>query len=328
VPEATGWAPGRVNLIGEHTDYNGGFVLPVALTLGVRVALDRAPELTVVGPATDERSAAYVSAVCRSLAVPARLAVRLDGDLPARAGLGSSGALEVAVARALRNLWALPVVDQRLALGCHWVENNLIGVRCGIMDQLTSAVGSPGHALLIDCTAISYREVRLPRWLELAVLDSGTRHSNAASGYNERRAECEEAARLMGVATLRELGPAANRGAPDYGALPEPLDRRVRHVYEENIRVGEAVAAIELGNAAALAGLLRASHASQRDLFEVSTPEIDQLVERAERAGALGARLTGGGFGGAVLALCRPGDAARVAAEAGAPLMTTVGWDA
>jgi galactokinase len=315
--DASGWAPGRVNLVGEHTDYNGGFVLPVALTLGVRVEIEPADELRLESPAADAGSIPLAYAVCRALNVPERLAIRVEATLPAGAGLGSSAAFEVALARALRELHGLGLENRELALACHRAENEL--VRCGVMDQLASALARPGAALLIDCASLELRNVDLPDTIEFAVLDSGGRHANADSGYERRRAECEQAARALGVELLREVG-----SAEDLAKLPEPLRRRALHVFQENERALAAVAALKAGAADALAELMRASHRSQRDLFEVSTPEVNALVERAEAAGALAARLTGGGFGGAVVALCRRGEAQTVAETAGAPLLAVV----
>ena len=315
--DASGWAPGRVNLIGEHTDYNGGFVLPVALTLGVQVDVEPALALRIESAAADARSAPLAAAVCRSLDVDDRLAIRVEATLPPGAGLGSSAAFEIALARALRELHGLALEDRDLALACQRAENEL--VPCGVMDQLASALARPGTALLIDCTSLELREIELPRKLELAVLDSGARHANAESGYELRRGECEQAARALGVEVLRQV-----ESADELDALPEPLRSRARHVVEENGRVLAAAAAIEAADADELAALMRASHGSQRDLFEVSTPEVDALTGRAQSAGALAARLTGGGFGGAVVALCRRGEAQAVADGAGASLLAVV----
>ena len=317
--EARAWAPGRVNLIGEHTDYNGGLVLPARLELGVEVQLAGADSLAIHSDAGDARTAALVRAVCAELGVADALAIAIRADLPAGAGLGSSAALEVALARALRELHGLDLDDRALALACHRAENRV--VRCGVMDQLASALAPAHGALLIDCGSLETRAIALPAGIEFAVLDSGVRHDNAAGAYEERRAECERAAELLGVELLcRDLPD----GAPAVDELPEPLGRRVTHVLFESAAVRVAVDAMETGNTGMLAHFMRGSHVSQRERFEVSTPEVDALVERAEAAGALAARLTGGGFGGAVVALCEAGRAATVAEGSGAPLLALV----
>jgi galactokinase len=317
--EAVGRAPGRVNLIGEHTDYNGGLVLPAPLELGVEVHVRHADAPAIESDGRDERTAPLLEAVCAELGVPAAIAIRVLADLPAGAGLGSSAAFELALARALRSLHGLPLDDRELALACHRAENRV--VRCGVMDQLACALAPRHGALMIDCASLETTEVALPGGIEFAVLDSQERHDNAASGYEQRRAECEQAARLLGVELLcRDLPD----GSPEIENLPEPLPRRVTHVLFESAAVRVAADALATGNIDMLAHFMRGSHVSQRERFEVSTPEVDALVERAEAAGALAARLTGGGFGGAVVALCNAGEAAAVAAEAGAPLLATL----
>jgi galactokinase len=317
--EAVGHAPGRVNLIGEHTDYNGGLVLPAALELGVRVRVEPAGALSVEGPQGDARSHELALAVCDELGVSAALRIQTEADLPAGAGLGSSAAFEVALARALRSLHALALDDRELALACHRAENRL--VRCGVMDQLCSALAPVHGALMIDCATLATTEVALPGGIEFAVLDSQVRHDNAASGYEQRRAECEEAARLLGVELLCRDIPD---GAPEIDDLPPPLPARVMHVLYESAAVRVVVDAFEVDNVDGAALFMRGSHVSQRERFEVSTPEVDALVERAEAAGALAARLTGGGFGGAVLAMCNAGEAREVAHAADVPLLATV----
>ena len=312
-------AHGRVNLIGEHTDYNGGFVLPARLDLAVRVEVEPADTLTVTGPHADERSAALARAVCAELDLPDGLSIQTGGDLPAGAGLGSSAAFEVALARALRELHGLDLDERELALACHRAENRF--VRCGVMDQLSAALAPAGGALMIDCATLTTREVRLPSGVEFAVLDSLVRHDNAAGGYEARRAECEEAAGLLGVELLcRDLPD----GSPEVAELPDPLDRRVLHVLYESAAVRAVADAFEADNVDGAALFIRGSHVSQRERYEVSTPEVDALVEAAEAAGALAARLTGGGFGGAVLAMCNAGEAGQVAKATGAPLLAVV----
>ena len=312
----SGWAPGRVNLIGEHTDYNGGLVLPAALTLGVTVALEPADALTVVGDQADARSGELAAAVCAELGVSDGLRIEASGDLPAGAGLGSSAAFEVALARALRELHSLDLTERDLALACHRAENRF--VRCGVMDQFCSALAPQHGALMIDCATLATTEVPFPAGVEFAVLDSQARHDNAAGGYEQRRAECDEAARLLGVELLcRDLPD----GAPEVDALPPPLGSRVLHVLYESAAVRAVADAFEAGNVDGAALFMRGSHISQRERYEVSTPEVDALVERAEAAGALAARLTGGGFGGAVLAMCNAGEGRAVAEAAEAPLL-------
>jgi galactokinase len=314
-----GSARGRVNLIGEHTDYNGGFVLPAPLALGVRLTVKPADALRVEGDGADARSAELARAVCAELGVGEGLRIETTADLPAGAGLGSSAAFEVALARALRSLHSLDLDERELALACHRAETRI--VRTGVMDQLCSALAPEGGALMIDCSTIETTPVDLPAGVEFAVLDSQVRHDNAASEYEQRRRECEEAARLLGVELLCRDVPD---GDPRIAELPEPLPKRVMHVLYESAAVRAVADAFEAGNVEAAALFMRGSHVSQRERYEVSTPEIDALVERAEAAGALAARLTGGGFGGAVLAMCRKDDAKAIAERAAAPLVAKI----
>jgi galactokinase len=318
--EASGSAPGRVNLIGEHTDYNGGLVLPASLALGVTVQVEPAEALRVDGEHADARSAELAAAVCGALGVPDAIRVSTSGDLPAGAGLGSSAAFEVALARALRSLHGLELGERELALACHRAENRV--VRCGVMDQLCSALAPADGALMIDCATLTTTAVALPDDIEFAVLDSGVRHDNAAGAYEQRRAECEQAARLLGVELLcRDLPD----GSPEIEQLPPPLPNRVLHVLYESAAVRAVADAFEAHNIDGAALFIRGSHVSQRERFEVSVPEVDALVARAEEAGALAARLTGGGFGGAVLAMCNAGEANDIAAATKAPLLATKG---
>ena len=278
-----------MNLIGEHTDYNEGFVLPVALAQRTTVTVTRRP--AGVAPASP-----YAEAVGRVLGVDG-FEWRAESDVPIGAGLGSSSAFTVALAAALSDEFGLGLDEREVATAAWRAESVEMGIGSGVMDQFAAALGREGEALLVDCRSLEVRRVPLPEGAELRVVDSGVRHANrAAEGYRERVAECRRAAELLGVTSLRD----ATLPAP---SLPAPLDRRVEHVVSENERVLAAVDAIERGDLVALGELMDASHASQRDLYEVSIPEVDALVERLRAEGARGARLTGGGFGGSVVAL-------------------------
>jgi galactokinase len=282
------WAPGRVNLIGEHTDYSGGLVLPVAIHLGIRLTVEPASRIALVSDgervdlAGDGTGAArgwgrYVAGVAQELAELGRAPVGIEGvleaDLPRGAGLGSSGALGVGLALALCRVAGLVLEPLELVLACQRAEQRA-GVPSGILDHAASVLGREGFALFLDCGTLEHRWVELPPEVAIIVVDSGERHAHEASGYAERRRELEA-------------------GDP----------RRVRHVAGENERVRETVDALERRDLPALGALFAASHVSLRDDYEVSTPALARLVEAALAAGAIGARLTGGGFGGSVVAL-------------------------
>lgn len=326
LPVAEAEAPGRVNLLGEHTDYNDGFVLPVAIPQRTRVGLRpngrslcrvHALQLceTVEFGLHDPPQAQFARYVhgCLRLVQEAfditiaPLDIHVGSDVPMGVGLSSSAALEVATLRALRALLGLDLDDLRIAQLAQQAEIQDVGVRCGIMDQLASSMAGTGQALWIDTRSLERRSVVLPAGSAVLVLDSGVSRTLAGSGYNQRRAECEQAARLLGVPALRDVTDPAR-----CEALPEPLRRRARHVVTENARVQ---AALDCGDdAAAFGALMNASHASLRDDFEVSVPALDRLVGLLQRApGVHGARLTGAGFGGACVALVREGAQAEVA---------------
>ncbi len=331
-PEQVWLAPGRANLIGEHTDYNQGWVLPFALNLGVTVAAGRrgdgmlairsrqapgAPAdlpLAVLAPGAVTGWAAYPAGVAwalreagHPLAGGASLAI--DSDLPQGAGLSSSAALECAAALALNGLHGLDLPRPQLATLAQRAENDFVGVPSGIMDQSASLLSRAGHALLLDCRTGVTADVPLDpaaAGLALLIVDTGARHALGDGRYAQRRSECEQAAALLGVASLRDVTSPA-----DLGRLDDPvLRRRARHVVTENARVGQTVALLTGGDLAGVGGLLHASHASLRDDFEVSWPEADVAVDAAMAAGALGARMMGGGVGGSALALVPAGQRA------------------
>ncbi|HEY0346123.1 MAG TPA: galactokinase [Solirubrobacteraceae bacterium] len=338
------FAPGRANLIGEHTDYNDGLSLPFAIAQGVLVTAeaDGGDELHVTAVDHGEQARFALSGIdtgrsgdwrdfvrgaigeLRASGVALRGgSVAIEGNVPEGAGLSSSAAVEVALCLALEALAGArePADPVALARLCSRIENDWVGARTGLLDQLASLLGVEGHALRIDFRTLEIRPVplRLDGW-RLVTLDSGERRSLAGSGYNERRAETERARRLLGLDTLRDAT------AADAERLPEPLDRRVRHVLEENERVEDAVTALEAGDLPALGALLDASHASLRDLYGASTEAVERTVERLRAAGAAGARMMGGGFGGQVIALLPPrarppGGAVEVAPAQGARLL-------
>ncbi len=321
-------APGRVNLIGDHTDYNDGFVLPMAIELAcvveVRTTGNGVVRLRSEDPAGDAELAAdgseepgsvrpawarYAAGVLRALAERGRPPVGIDAvvssTIPPGSGLSSSAAFEVAVALALSEAAGFTLAPVELALACQEAEQIATGVPCGIMDQLSSIAGRRGHALLIDCRALSVEPVRLPEELAVIVIHSGFSRELADSAYAERRRSCEAVAARLGLAALRD--------ATIDQVADEP---RARHVVSENARVLEAARALEAGDVETLGRLLSSSHASLRDDYEVSTRELDALVAALESSGALGARLTGAGFGGCVVAVSRRADAAQIAAAA------------
>ena len=325
--ELVAQAPGRVNLIGEHTDYNEGHVLPLAIdrTLAVAAARregavralaldcgeeDRFPP-DGIAPAEGGGWRNYVRGVAWALGEAGHRLRGLDlaftGDVPIGAGLSSSAALEVALAAAFAAANGLAPGRRELALLAQRAENGFVGVQCGIMDQLAAVFGEEGHVLLIDCRSLAIEPLPLAleeSGLAIAVVDSAVQRALGDSAYNERRQECAEAAASLGVAALRDVtAEALEAGRP---GLPETLYRRTRHVVTEEARVAAAAHALGRGYSRALGRLLYESHQSLRDDFEVSCPETDLLVELAAGVGGvLGARLTGAGFGGCTVNLVR-----------------------
>ena len=297
------FAPGRANLIGEHTDYNEGLCLPFAVELGVTVTakLRAGGEIASEDLGDDDPYLRGAVAELRraGLDVPG-CTVQVSSDLPREAGLASSAALCVALVLALTAAAGEespePVVIARM---CSRIESEWTGARTGRLDQLASLLGQRGHAIRLDMRSLAAEPVPLALGgHSLAVVDSGATRNLAESGYNERRDECRRAAEELGLHSLRD--------ANGWETLEPPLDGRVRHVITENERVDAAVAALAAGDMRALGELLDASHASLRDDYDVSVPEVERAVEACGEAGALGARIMGGGFGGSVLALFPP----------------------
>lgn len=326
-------APGRVNLIGEHTDYNGGYVLPTVIPQRTHVELAPRQDGRVrawsanVGPrglaeyalGREQKRGGwtdYVQGVTWVLAdagLPVGAAdLRIESAVPLGSGLSSSAALLVAVLRAFREAFSLDVDDLTLARLAKKAENDFVGAPVGIMDQMAVTLAGEGQALFLDTRSLDYSLVQMPRESELIVINSGVAHNHAKGDYRTRRAECEQAAERLGVKQLRDLDV---QDLPRLMSLPEPLGRRARHVVTEDDRVLAAVRAMESGDLTTLGDLFYASHESMRDDYDVSIPEIDLLVELARAEPTIyGARLTGGGFGGSVVMLAKRG-ASREAAQ-------------
>jgi galactokinase len=322
-------APGRVNLIGEHTDYNGGYVLPVALPLTVTVELSARSDGQMNATTSADpggRWTDHVIGPARLLGITTGFDLLVSSDIPIGAGLGSSGALGVAVVRALRDAFRIPLDDVAVARLAQRSENEFVGARSGIMDQMSASLGREGEALFLDCRSLAFERIPLPSEAELVVIHSGVAHDHSAGAYNDRRRECEEAARSLDVALLRDVGMDELLRTE---SLPDPLSRRARHVVTEDARVLDAVAALRARDLARLGELLDASHRSLRDDYEVSTPEVDLLVELVrEQDGVHGARITGGGFGGSIVAVADVGTGHHAAALAVAEYAERTGLDA
>ena len=327
-------APGRVNLIGEHTDYNDGFVLPCGIdyrtVIAVKARDDRQVRVIAadyghgldtfdleapIAPHPTLQWANYVRGTVKMLAehlAPLGLSLRgadlaIAGNVPQGAGLSSSASLEVAVGQAFKAMLGLDdhggVTQTDLALIAQRAENRFVGVNCGIMDQLISARAEAGHALLIDCRSLSGQPVHLPESVAVMVVHSRVRRGLVGSEYNTRRTQCEAAARHYGVPALRDVDLA--RLERDRGGLDEVVYRRARHIVTENARTVDAAAALAAGDLVQLGELMAASHVSMRDDFEITHPAIDRLVDIAQQAVGHegGARMTGGGFGGCIVVL-------------------------
>ncbi|VVA50770.1 Galactokinase [Serratia ficaria] len=325
-PALTIQAPGRVNLIGEHTDYNDGFVLPCAIDYQTLIACTKRDDRQIRAIAADydnqqdlfslddpivrhptQRWSDYVRGVVKHLQSRnpdfGGADLVIAGDVPQGAGLSSSASLEVAVGQALQALYALPLDGVALALNGQEAENRFVGCNCGIMDQLISALGQRDHALLIDCRTLSTRAVSVPDNIAVVIINSNVKRGLVDSEYNTRRRQCEEAARFFGVKALRDVSPEL------FFSIQHELDpivaKRARHVITENDRTLAAADALAAGDMPLMGRLMAESHASMRDDFEITVPPIDRLVEivKAIVGDRGGVRMTGGGFGGCVVAL-------------------------
>jgi len=349
-------APGRVNLIGEHTDYNDGFVLPFAIDRRTYAAATRSAERRIRVASTLEAETIEVRLDELDLVFPHRreavpewaryplgvawallrerhgelpgVDLAIASDVPVGAGLSSSAAIECAVASALDELWELGHDRVALARAGRLAENEAVGAPTGIMDQLAAMLGRADAAVFLDCRSLESEVVDLgfrEQGLDMLVIDTGVTHAHATGGYRERRAACERGAAVMGVTALRDLS------LDDLARAAELFDdvtfRRVRHVVTENQRVLDAVDALRAHGAGAIGDLLLASHASMRDDFEISIPELDTAVETAVAAGAIGARMTGGGFGGAAIALV-PSESAKDVTDAVTDAFAASGFSA
>lgn len=331
-PETEASAPGRVNLLGEHTDYNDGFVLPIGIPQKTTVQigfsndgqhhfysqnLDEQVSILEINH-TPSGFASYIFGCIQVLKkegyeIPS-LNLYVKSSVPIGSGLSSSAALEVATLRAIRQLLNLPINNVEIAQFAQQAEIHYAGVQCGIMDQMASSIADTEHMLFLDTRTLSSRVLPFPSGAEIVVMDSGVPRTLASSGYNQRRAECEQAAQLLGVKALRDI--TKLEATED---LPEPLRRRARHVVTENNRVLEVLQILETRHVASLqrfGGLMNASHASLRDDYEVSVPALDTLVEMLQKTpGVFGARLTGAGFGGACVALVAKSEGRAIATK-------------
>lgn len=312
----TGYAPGRVNLIGEHTDYNGGMVLPAALSVGLEVRLTPRGDSAVAAA-----SAAYDAPAIRDLSddavgewsdpivgalreastlglIEGGATLEITSTIPEGSGLSSSAALIVAILKAARDAAHSDLGDVEIAVAARRVENNYMGVPCGIMDQMAVALAPPGTAMALDTKRLEYGLIDLPDGYDFAVIHSGITRKLTDGRYGARKAECDAAKRFFGTEDLCLLD-AERVEASDLADAPK---RRTLHCIGENARVHHALAALESGDMTAVGAAMNQSHASMRDLFEMSLPEIDALVASSVELGAIGARLTGGGFGGCIVA--------------------------
>jgi len=345
-------APGRVNLIGEHTDYNDGFVFPAAIDRATYVAarprddhkihicaVDLGDEdefdLDQIEFSTTHPWSNYVRGVAKGLLIVGHelggANLLITSDVPRGSGLSSSAALEVATGYTFQLLNRLNLLGEELALLAQGAENTFVGVQCGIMDQFISALGRKDHALLLDCRDLNFRPIPLPLDAKIVVCDSHMERSLAGSAYNERRKECDEAVRLFKqwypkIDALRDITVEQFRTHED--ELPQPVRARARHVITENERAVRGATALEVGDAATFGLLMNESHVSLRDDYEVSIPEMDTLVAAAQRVpGCYGSRLTGAGFGGCTVSLVQEGQVERFKHDVAAAYREATGRD-
>ena len=322
-------APGRVNLIGEHTDYNDGFVLPCAINYQMVVAAARREDNTIRVIAVDYQNdvdefsldntieflpnkmwANYVRGVIHFLQKDNYsfhgMDIAISGNVPQGAGLSSSAALEVAIGQTLKTLYQLPISQKEIALNGQKAENQFVGCNCGIMDQLISACGEENHALLIDCRSLETSAVTMPENMVVMIINTNKKRGLVDSEYNTRRQQCEEAARILNVTALRDA--TLEDLVAKKALMSEVVYRRARHVITENGRTLDAAEALRHGDLTTLSQLMMQSHLSMRDDFEITVKEVDSLVEivKSVIGDRGGVRMTGGGFGGCVVALVTP----------------------
>ncbi|WP_424407554.1 galactokinase [Pasteurella sp. PK-2025] len=328
-PEVNVYAPGRVNIIGEHTDYNEGFVMPCAINYGTAISarkrddgifkvyagdLQEWDEFDInqeIHPNPDKKWTGYVRGMVKFLKerVPTFCCgadLVISGNVPLSAGLSSSASLEVAVGKCCQQLADLPLSNTEIALIGQKAENQFVGCQCGNMDQLISALGQKDHLLMIDCRTLETTPTPIPQDVAVMIVNSHVKHDLVAGEYNTRRQQCEMAARFFGVKALRDVSfQQFKEKEAELTALDADVAKRARHVVTENQRVQDAVKALQCGNLTLLGKLMAQSHDSMRDDFEITVPEIDYLVELAQWAigDTGGARMTGGGFGGCIVAV-------------------------
>jgi galactokinase len=327
-------APGRVNLIGEHIDYNDGWVLPFAIQERTRVTISRREDSKIAMTSSQKKGSVeidfshlapskrrsdwsdYIAGTIWALQIDHGVDIHIDGQVPLGAGLSSSAALECAVALGLDHLFSLGNSREDLARLAQRAENEYVGMPCGIMDQSVSLLAKAGHALLIDCVTLESRDIPFDlasQGLELLIIDTNVHHALVDGGYRERRERCERALRQLGIRSMRELDEAQLELFGN--SLDEISYKRVRHAVTEIARVHQSVALLERGDFIEIGKVLSASHLSLKNDYEVSCGELDLAVEVAESAGALGARMVGGGFGGSAIALTPSEKVAHVKSE-------------